>query len=173
MKNIILIFTVLFLAACAPGGGDANTGGSVPSSPNLNSPLIPPGGGSVSSPLSVTYYSVVHTVNGVPFTASCANYNSYAFCWDDGIKAVGANHYSYWQVTSPGGHCGGNCTSDPLAHTPTLVTTNLLNYMVNALFGTTPASLLSSGTPTTVACTLTGAIIDCGSFTIDLNQAAM
>lgn len=135
-----------------------------------------------ATPVAVdpTVYSLTYMVDYASFTGSCMQYGSNTYCWDDGFKqacvAPGNCHYSFWQVTTAPGSCDGNCTSDLLTNSPTLVDTNLISYMQNSLSGathTTPSFVLSTGTPQEVSCSLLGNILTCPTFSINLAQVSL
>jgi hypothetical protein len=141
--------------------------------------------------IALTYYSKTMTeapVSGWIYktytaTGSCVIYLSKTYCWDDGMKTIdftanqfhyGPYTYTYWgmglkSTGSPWGPCYGGCEADLLAQ-PTIMTNPILIALPNPS-GVT--EMFFQGTSTQVTCTESNGLLNCGDFTIDLNQGAL
>lgn len=193
------------LAACGQGSGgsgpaavvdgDTTIAPVVPVDPSylapgtvLSSPSNPEPG---ATPVTVTYYSKTKTSAPISswstktFTAtgSCVNYNSYIFCWDDGIKTLqwtsnghtyGPYTYTYWGIKGTLGSCYGGCTGDLMTQ-PRVLSNSLiaqLNISANDT-GNTVNGVFTTGTPKTVNCSLLNGVLNCVDFVLNMNQTPL
>lgn len=163
--------------------------------PNATIPPVITGNGSNSQTVSITYYQMSKTVAPVngwitkTYTATgyCLVYGGDTYCWDDGIKTLQWNQsnnfygpftYTYWNMSldafgnSPDGinwsHANGGLGQD-LMSTPRLISQALSINMATGAVN----QVLTSGSATTVSCTDTAGVIDCGSFSVDTTQTPL
>lgn len=195
VKVSVLLVCLYFLAgviACSPKGSTPTSGTDAsidnPTTPIATEPDLvaePDIDPSLTAPtgaVALTYYTDTRAVSSLSFKGSCVTYETNTYCWDDGIRSLGGQSYSYWGVNkftgtahNMLGDCRGTCNinGDILDATPTLVTANVTSYMSRALSSMTPSLVFSFGTATNVSCTLTASVLDCVDFSIDLSQAAL
>lgn len=117
-------------------------------------------------------------------TGSCVSYQSQTYCWDDGLKdlnftymhvAVGGN-YSYFNFGPYSGGfdvAPGQLTTDTMT-APTLITANItskFNAHLSSEPSQSPDYVNTHGTSHSVTCYESNGILECGDFSIDLNQA--
>lgn len=136
--------------------------------------------------VSITYYQLTKTITpnaafpAKTYTATgyCTTYSGDKYCWDDGKKTIIYSGtpfiYSYFNMSKNVvgySHSSGGMQED-LMLAPTILVplgglpANITAGAVNEVF--------SSATSTTVTCTeATNGNLDCGSFTIDVNQTAI
>lgn len=137
-----------------------------------------------ATPIALTYYSLSETVNNANNTGhsytvvgSCVNYLTKVYCWDDGVKTIdftvnnfryGPYTYTYWGLMLQNGHlalCNGGCGVDA-ATSPIVMSASVIadvtQNAVNTVFNT--------GTSHQVSCTLSGQLLNCIDFEIDLSQ---
>ena len=168
MKTLIVYTTILLLCSACSGGG----GG-----PSTQANLVPNGGSQQQQTLNYFTVSTTETPHvgtnnfQITITGSCVIYNSNTYCWDNGAQEVPQqiiNHvtegpwcYEYWIS-------GNGCGALPMGYLPqpTLaqpfgLTSNMTSTAIQTIFQT--------GVQTQVSCTLSGSVLDCVDFTIDLN----
>lgn len=141
-----------------------------------------------SSSITLTYYSLSQTIAPLTswptktYTATgyCVVYQSNTYCWDDGDHTIeftsdnftyGPYTYNFWGMDSrttgtPWGQCSGGCQTD-LMSSPTLITEDLTNNMADPSLVN---EVLDTGNAIQVSCTESNGLLDCGDFTINLNQ---
>lgn len=183
MKTFLLL-SVLILSGCE-GGGGASSSNSTPAlvvAPVVNPTPVPTPAPTV---IQLAVYSVSalatppnHCVTAQE-TGSCATYQTFDFCWDDGLKNLAnaalttacttnfpPNGYgtSYWSL---GHHFSSDAYADPTYMDSNVIPAigNDSEQMVNNVF--------AYGTPTSVNCTVNAHSLDCGTFTIDLTQVGL
>ena len=203
MKNFkLIVYTALILttAACAPGGGSSTAipeARIVDQTPaDLLAPSVPPDAPVIATP-ALTYYRLSKTVapiNGwttktYTATASCVEYLTKTYCWDDGIKTLqwssnnnhyGPYYYTYFGLlTKPNGTpgvCNGACTSDYMP-APRFISQAVESNIGVTGGGMTGAQVINAvftqGTAVPVSCTETDGVLNCIDFAINLNQAPL
>lgn len=184
--ELLVIILMTLLGACVP---PANISSSTPSTSSAASPAPSAPVAQVQSidtSIVLSIYSLSKTiapVNGwvtktVTLTAYCTEYESQTYCWDDGIQTIPSwtyNHFTYtnmnytfWGLngtSSSFSTCSGGCSQDFLQN-PTLINPQLRSEITIAETN----DVLDNGTMTQVTCTEDNNTLNCGSFTLNLNQ---
>jgi hypothetical protein len=172
MKTIYLnFFLVLSLTACAgKSGGSAAVQAQLPApvgAPVGAAPVVTPPQPVAPTTVQLTLYadtvSTMLSERGVsyPFTMTgyCTVYESNTYCWDDGLKipnpADQSEALDFW------GEVMVN------SETPTLWTPALDGA---GTFQHTAQNVFDNGVASQVTCSILEQTLDCGTFTIDLNQ---
>lgn len=112
---------------------------------------------------------------------SCLVYQSKTYCWDDGLKVLqwtsgghtyGPYGYTYFGVgTIANGSQtfqGQGALVSDLAVSPRVITASMESNML-----VSSSTVLTTGAPTSVTCTDDGSTLNCGTFSIDLNQSPL
>jgi hypothetical protein len=133
----------------------------------------------------VTYYALTKSAtagNGGTFTATgyVAIFNGVTYLWDNGVitnNHGGFNSYdSFWMLCGTPGTLtrgSGECAStrNDLASSPLIDSGNVSAELDQALASVN--TVITTGTESTVNCTESAGILDCGTFTIDTNQSPL
>lgn len=199
MKNLILLLSAVLLIGCNDSGSSSSAPAqavtSIPTPAPATTPTpVPTNDPAITSepviepiPNPVVAVSLtLHTkafseapVNGWPaktYTSKgiCTEYDSKTYCWDDGVKVLqftsnhftyGPFNYSFWGFDNQFSSCHGGCQSD-LFSKPVLVTSHVESVLTSQKID----DVVSTGSLSTVTCSLKDAVLDCVDFKIDLNQ---
>ncbi len=185
MRQVYMILVCICLSAYISACGSS---GSTPASTQRSAPNPAPSPSPSPSPASsndpvITVYTETVTrfaiVNQHPYqvTGSCVVYNSQTYCWDDGFHNVVVPGttliFDYWMEQLAGGviiTCGGCQIANTDAMTaPTVLSSDVETVITMAAVN----HLLSAGTQADVHCTISGSVLDCGTFQIDTAQTPL
>lgn len=176
LNVICFISYILYLSACGSSGGAAADAQAAPTpTPGITPP--PSSGGTT---VAATYYTKVQnaTVNhagstyAITMTGHCVSYASNDYCWDDGWQTIPAfagfetNFWGFCELAGVIGQCSGGGSTDPVT-APTLWTATFSGV---AFPLHSPAEIYASGVATPVTCTISGSLVDCVDFQIDVAQ---
>jgi hypothetical protein len=188
-KFLTAILVTLVISACGHQPGAPSISSTPDTAPSVtpaplvttNTPVTP-----VTPTTAVfTYYSRTQTVapflsesgNKYTATGNCGVYNGTPYCWDDGVKTTlsaftGTKHWSYFNISVSGGvvtSTFGTLVADFMVASPTRVDGPVGAMLAVGAYN----AVVNSGTPTDVTCNiLSNGNLDCGSFVVDVNQAA-
>lgn len=201
--NTIALVVCVTGCGQAPSAGDsadialATPTVSAPTSDPVSNPAPSPTPSPSQSSIALTYYTrsttiapvAGHSLDTVTLIGSCVVYTGVTYCWDNGVQEIDETvshlttqyYYTYFSMGRQSangllGICWGGCPVDAMS-VPTTIDTALNNdittsYTTDHYARSTVATVLT-GTPTNVTCTEANALLDCGDFTIDLNQVAL
>lgn len=203
LNTLALVICVSGCGQAPSGGSvdiaSANPNESAPISQPVSNPTSTPSSSPspTSSPIALTYYSrsttiapvAGHSLDTVTLTGSCIVYTGNTYCWDNGVQEIDETvshlttqyYYTYFSMgrqTPTGllGICWGGCPVDAMS-VPTVIDMALGNdittsYTTDHYAQNTVATVLT-GIATQVTCTEDNGLLDCGDFTIDLNQVGL
>lgn len=188
MRHLILILTALMITACNESGGGAQTAdatapidGLLPSDPGDPNQIVAP-----PQNVTLTYYTMTRTIApstsnpGLTFTAtaSCFEYESRQFCWDDGIHTIPAgpyqdNYFGLQNHVSTGSpqSCKLSCNSSWMQSIREVTNRrNLTLIVLGGTLGQEVDHILANGTMAQTSCTLEDDELTCGNMVIDVGQ---
>lgn len=188
MKNVYIIFCIIFLSACS------GSPGSTPASVNLagfQPPVVTPAAAPVvqnqvaeQQKISVTFFTLTKTVapiNGWPYktvtySGSCLIYLNKTYCWDDGTKTIAAWSYNnnlyqaesfnFWGLTvsnSSWGPCSGGCGASYMAQPKVIASSLAINISPDAI-----KDVFNLGASNQASCSENDGVLDCGDFKVNL-----
>lgn len=158
----------------------------------VSEPLPPPPVG--VSTFSLTYYRAAKTVAPITgwstktYTAvgSCVVYNANTYCWDDGVKTLtwnsnnlqyGPYTYSYFGLGIDSMNrldiCNGGCPVNDAMIAPRIVSGSIGTQFKDDSTVKTGFNAVMAGTGVPVTCFEDSRTLNCGDFTVDLNQAVI
>lgn len=174
--------------AAAPAATAPAEPGATPESVPVPAATAQPSGGGGSTNIPLTYYTLSRTsapqagwaTKTYTATGHCVVYVTKTYCWDDGVKTLawvdfsgthyGPFCYTYWNMSQDA--VGWSKANGGLAQ-DLMPTPRLISSALSTNIGAANITAMFAGAATQVQCTESATAVNCGSFTIDLTQAAL